>query len=193
MWVAESGSPLPLYEEASMDRGTIVRRLTTVALAAALTACSEPTSAPRLDESEPNLNVIAPSGLLVCPNTTFDFAWSIVGRLGGLLSLDGHQVIFGQQSLLSLAFVTIREPISPYVEIEVRVNGREHYQFGQPVTVVLDYSRCPESSLPPGPLTAWQIDPATNAFIQNMHGVDNRAARTVTFTTDHFSGYAVAQ
>jgi hypothetical protein len=193
MWVAEAGSPLPLYEEASMNRGTIVRRLTTVALAAALTACSEPTSAPRSDESEPNLNVIAPSGLLLCPNTTFDFAWSLVGRFTSVLSLNGHQVIFAPGSLLSLAFVTIREPISPYVEIEVRVNGREHWDFGQPVTVILDYSRCPESSLPDGPLTVWQIDPTTNAFIQNMNGIDDRAARTVRFETDHFSGYAVAQ
>jgi hypothetical protein len=176
-----------------MVRGKIARRLRTLALAAALTACSEPTSAPRLDESEPNFNESSASGLLVCPNRTFDFAWSIVGRFGGLLSLNGNQVIIAPQSLLSLAFVTIREPISPYVEIEVRVNGREHFDFAQPVTVVLDYSRCPESSLPAGPLTAWQIDPATNAFIEDMHGVDDRAARTVTFTTDHFSGYAVAQ
>lgn len=176
-----------------MDRGTIVRRLTTVALAAALTACSEPTSAPRLDESQPSLNESSASGLLVCPVSSFDFAWSLFGRLGGVLTLNGHQVILAPQSLLSLAFVTIRQPVSPYVEIEVRVNGREHYEFAQPVTVVLDYSRCPDSSLPPGPLTAWQIDPATNAFIQDMHGVDDRTARTVTFTTDHFSGYAVAQ
>jgi hypothetical protein len=176
-----------------MVRGTIARRLTTLALAAALTACSEPTSAPRLDESQPNLNETSASGLLVCPQSSFDFAWSIIGPLGGLLTLNGNQVIIAPQSLLSLAFVTIRQPISPYVEIQVRVNGREHWEFAQPVTVVLDYSRCPESSLPPGPLTAWQIDPLTNEFIEDMHGVDDRAARTVTFTTDHFSGYAVAQ
>jgi hypothetical protein len=176
-----------------MVRGTIVRRLTTVALVAALTACSEPTSAPRLNESEPNANAIPASGLLECPRSAFDFAWSIFGPLGGLLALNGHQIIISPEALGSFALVTVRQPISPFVEIEVRVNGRPHFDFAQPVTVVLDYSRCPESSLPLGPLTAWQIDPVTNEFIQDMHGIDDRAARTVTFTTDHFSGYAVAQ
>jgi hypothetical protein len=146
-----------------------------------------------LEEPQPNVSTGSGSGLLECPVSTFDFAWSFFGPLGGLLSLNGHQVIISPQALGSLAFVTVRQPISRFVEIEVRVNGRQHFEFAQPVTVVLDYSRCPDSSLPPGPLTAWQIDPVTNEFIEDMHGIDDRAARTVTFTTDHFSGYAVAQ
>ena len=133
-------------------------------------------------------------GLLVCPQRTFDFAWSIFGPRRRLAVAewepgDPCSAVIAP----SLAFVTVRQPISPFVEIEVRVNGRPHFDFAQPVTVVLDYSRCPESSLPAGPLTAGVTDPLTNEFIEDMHGVDDRAARTVTFTTDHFSGYAVAQ
>ncbi|HUF13752.1 MAG TPA: hypothetical protein VMN78_11675 [Longimicrobiales bacterium] len=36
------------------------------------------------------------------------------------------------------------------------------------------------------------LAPATGALLQNMGGVDDKENRTVTFRTDHFSGYAVA-
>jgi hypothetical protein len=39
----------------------------------------------------------------------------------------------------------------------------------------------------------WHIDPLTKTFLEDMGGVDDKVARTVTFSTDHFSGYAIAQ
>jgi hypothetical protein len=89
--------------------------------------------------------------------------------------------------------VTLTVPPSKYVEIEVRVNGLPHFQFAQPVTVVLDYSRCTRSDIDRAPLSVWNIDPLTKALLEDMGGVDDKSARTVTFTTDHFSGYAIAQ
>ena len=90
--------------------------------------------------------------------------------------------------------VTLRQPSTRFVEVEVRVNGLAHFLFAKPVTVVLDYSRCRRSRIGPDPLTVWEIDPVTKAFIREIEGVvDDREARTVRFTTDHFSGYAVAQ
>ena len=177
-----------------MVRSTFVRRFATVALAAALTACSEPTTAPTSDASPPSLNETqTTSGLLECRRTLFDFTWGLLGPLGGLISLDGHSISVPPLALDRLALVTLRTPSTRFVEIEARVNGRDHFEFGQPVTVTLDYSRCQPWHIGPEPLTVWQIDPDTKAFIRDMGGVDDRANRRITFTTDHFSGYAVAQ
>ena len=178
-----------------MIRWTVVRRFASVAVAAALTACSEPTTAPSSDESPPSLSgteIGAPS-LLQCQRTFFDITWGILGPLGGLLSLDGHSIVVPPLALDRLAFITLRTPSTRFVEIEARVNGQDHFDFGQPITVTLDYSRCRPWQLGPEPVTVWQIDPDTKAFIQDMGGVDDRVNKRITFTTDHFSGYAVAQ
>lgn len=177
-----------------MIRWTSVRRFAAVAVAAALTACSEPATAPTLDEPAPTLMGTETSpGLLECRRTFFDITWGIIGPLGGLLSLDGHSITFPELAVDRLVLVTLRTPSTRFVEVEARVNGRDHFQFAQPVTVVLDYSRCEPWEIGPEPLTVWQIDPDTKAFIRDMGGIDDRANKRISFTTDHFSGYAVAQ
>jgi hypothetical protein len=176
-----------------MDRCTRLRRFFALALAA-LTACSEPTSAPQFEESHPSLNETATATLLECRRAESDFAWAFVGPLGRILSLDGHQLIVHEGALLSLAFITLRQPPTRFVEVEARVNGQPHFTFQKPVTVVLDYSRCRRRRLPEGALRVFEIDPVTKALIREMEGaVDDRASRTIRFDTDHFSGYAVAQ
>jgi hypothetical protein len=176
-----------------MARWTMVRRCVILAFAAALTACSEPATGPSLDAPEPTLNEVAAPALLECGTADRDFALALLGRLGGLLSLNGHQISVPFGALTGLAVITMRQPATSFVEVEVRVNGRQHFQFAKPVTVTLDYSRCDPSIIGPGPLMVWEIDPDTKAFIRDMNGVDNREAQTISFTTDHFSGYAVAQ
>ena len=177
-----------------MVRWTVIRRFALVALAAGITACSEPATAPQIEAAAPNLigTETGPS-LLECRRTLFDITWGFIGPLGGLLSLNGNTITVPPQALDRLAFITIRQPSTQFVEIEVRVNGQDHFQFAAPLTVVLDYSRCADWRIGPGPLSVWQIDPDTKALITDMGGVDDRAARTISFTTDHFSGYAIAQ
>jgi hypothetical protein len=177
-----------------MVRWTVVRRFAAVALAAALTACSEPTTAPSSDAPAPSLNETQTgASLLRCQWTFFDITWGLVGPLGGLLSLDGHSISVPPLALDRLAFITLRTPASRLIEVEARVNGQDHFQFAQPLTVTLDYSRCRPWELGPEPVTVWQIDPDTKAFIRDMGGIDDRANKRISFTTDHFSGYAVAQ
>ena len=177
-----------------MIRWTGFRRFAAVALAAAVTACSEPTTAPQSPADAPALTETqGATALLECRRSFFDITWGLLGPLGGLLSLDGHTLIVPAGALDQLALVTVRTPSTRFVEIEARVNGRDHFQFNQPITIVLDYSRCPDWRIGPEPLTVWQIDPDTKAFIRDMGGVDDRAARKITFSTDHFSGYAIAQ
>jgi len=77
-------------------------------------------------------------------------------------------------------------------EIDVTTDASEHYVFSQPVLVTLDYGRCDRSDLLRVPLSAWNIDPQTKALLEPMTSVDDKLTQTVTFTTLHFSGYAVA-
>lgn len=179
-----------------MNTWMLVRRLSVVAFAAAVTACSEPTappSSPALEDAPAALTVSG--GLVACPTNESQSTLALVGSLGGTVSLGGTQIIFPPGALpsLELSLISLTIPASQYVEINVRVNGLIHFDFGAPVTVVMDYSRCSRSDIDRAPLTAWYIDPATKAFIRDMDGVDNKGARTVTFETDHFSGYAIAQ
>ena len=182
-----------------MIRWTIIRRVTLAALAAAFTACSEPTAPPPSPPSSARPLLSLPdlfkSGLIVCPEGTSQSASALLTAAGGEVSVAGYRIIVPPDALPlgGLFRVTLRVPASKYVEIDVRVNGLPHFAFTQPITVVLDYSRCTRSDIDQAPLRAWYIDPLTNLFIRDMGGVDDKIARTVTFTTDHFSGYAVAQ
>jgi hypothetical protein len=179
-----------------MIRWTIVRRFTLGALFAAFTACSEPTAPPPsprpltlfpIDLSRP--------GLIECPTDISQTASAFLTSLGGEVSIAGHRIIVpeGALPLGGLFRVTLRVPASKYVEVETRVNGLPHFTFLVPVTVVIDYSRCTRTDIDRAPLRVWYIDPLTNLFLRDMGGVDDKVARTVTFSTGHFSGYAIAQ
>lgn len=184
-----------------MVRWKLIRRVTLAALAATFTACSEPTAPPPPATTAPSatpllfLPDLGSSGLVECRTETSQSASALLTSLGGEVSVAGFRIIVPPDALPlgGLFRVTMRVPASKYVEIDVRVNGLPHFAFLQPITVVLDYSRCTRSDIDRAPLRAWYIDPFTNLFIADMGGVDDKVARTVTFTTDHFSGYAVAQ
>ena len=83
-------------------------------------------------------------------------------------------------------------PASRYVEVEVTADGGEHYVFDSPVTVSLDYGRCNRPDLDQATLTAWNIDPQSKALLEPMGGADDKSQHVITFSTIHFSGYAVA-
>lgn len=178
-----------------MLRSAILRRLTSLALAAAVTACSEPTSPAPSATALTLLPELRKSALVECPTDASESASALLGALGGEVSVGGHRVIVPPDALplVDLSLVTLTVPASKYVEIEVSVNGLPHFEFAQPLTLVIDYGRCSRSNIDHEPLRVWYIDSVTDAFIEDMGGVDDKTARTVTFTTDHFSGYAVAQ
>ena len=180
-----------------MVRWTVVRRFTLTALAAAFTACSEPTAPhPSASPFLFPLPDLSGSGLIECRTDVSESASLNLDARGGTVSVGGYSVTVPAGALpdLGLFNVSLTVPASKYVEVEVRVNGLPHFTFLTPVTVVIDYSRCTRSDIDREPLRVWQIDPLTNLFIREMPGVlDDKIARTVTFTTGHFSGYAVAQ
>jgi hypothetical protein len=135
----------------------------------------------------------ASATLLQCPDSTSGSATSIIGALGGTLSVGGTSVVIPADAVLSPTSFTLSVPASPYVEIEVTAAGSNHYVFDKPVLVTIDYGRCGGNSLLSPPHQAWNIDPVTKALLEKMAGVDIKIAHTVVFTTVHFSGYAVAE
>jgi hypothetical protein len=95
-------------------------------------------------------------------------------------------------AVLVPTLIQVTTPASRYMEVDISVPGVEHFVFELPVTVTIDYGRCSRSDLDKAQLTAWYIDSETKALLEAMGGVDDKVARTVTFTTPHLSGYALA-
>lgn len=130
--------------------------------------------------------------LISCGTSVTQSASGIIGPLGGVLETGHTRVSFPLGALSSLQPVTLTVPASNYAEIDVTVNGLVHYVFSQPVSVTIDYSRCASPALDSVPLSVWYIDSQTKALLENMGGTDDKVAHTITFSTGHFSGYAVA-
>ena len=130
--------------------------------------------------------------LVACQSTTTQTASGIIGPLGGVLQIGQTRVNFPLGALSALSPVTLTVPASNYAEIDVSVNGLLHYVFTQPVSVTIDYGRCGNASLDTMPLSVWYIDSQSKALLENMGGSVDTTAHTITFSTGHFSGYAVA-
>lgn len=145
-------------------------------------------------ETEPDPHLLGLFGprLIYCPSNQTYSVTDTVGALGGLLSVAGTTVTIPAGALLSPTPITVTVPASPYMEIDVSVDGVDHFLFEQPITMTIGYSRCTSLASYLLPLTAWYINSETNALIDPMVSVDNKVTRTVTFTTIHLSGYALA-
>ena len=130
---------------------------------------------------------------LYCPNSATQTTTAVVDGLGGLLSVAGATVSVPAGALLGPTTITLTVPASNYMEIDVSVEGTEHFVFESPITVTVSYARCSLGLLSRLlPLDAWHWDPETRDFLEQMPSVDNKLARTVTFTTPHLSGYIIA-
>jgi len=130
--------------------------------------------------------------LLECPTTTTQSSSLLFTSLGGTVTVAGSAIVVPLNGLTDAATVTLTVPASRFMEINARVNGEEHFQFALPVTVIIDYSRCTRRNLWK-PLTVWLIDSQTKALLEQMPAIDNPITRQITFLTDHFSSYSVAQ
>jgi hypothetical protein len=161
-------------------------------LACALAAC-EPTS----PESAPSITApayTASSGPrpLWCPSAETSWTTSIVTPLGGLVTLGGHSMLIPGGRLLEPTPINLMEPASRFMVMTIRAGAEEHFQFEGPILVTISYARCAPWSVV-RPLQVWLVDPDTHELIENMGGFDNKLTRTVTFWTDHLSGYAIAE
>lgn len=155
----------------------------------ATTEIATPTAAPSVAarfSSSTGLNV------LECPSAQSSSSSELVGLLGGLLSVDGTGIEVSLGAVLEPTLLIVNVPISDFMEIDVTADGFEHFDFNRPVSISIDYSRCPSEEIRRGPLSVWYWDAETGAPLERMPSDDDPASKTITFTTDHLSGYVVA-
>ena len=158
--------------------------------AASLVACGEPEDG--ISSLEPALASSTNATLVECPSDQSYQTSSEVLPTGGEVTLRGHSVQVPLGGVLLPTEIGLSEPAGQYMLIDLTANGQEHFQFEAPLTVTISYARCSRSNINKAPLSVWLVNPATGELLQNMGGVDDKTNRTVTFQTDHFSGYAIA-
>ncbi len=163
-------------------------------LAAAI-SCAGPDRATRPETAgAPALQLAdgSAAGLLLCPGSVKRYASGVVTpELGGTVAVGGFSISLPAGAVLEPRTITLTVPESPYLEVDIRVDGVEHFVFQAPAVVTLDYGRCGVSTSQLGRLSAWYIDGATKSLLENMGGTDDRPSRRLTFRTPHLSGYAV--
>jgi hypothetical protein len=140
---------------------------------------------------EPSESSLVPQ-LVECPSSTSYSATGSILPLGGEVSMRGHSVALPLGAVALPVSIGIEEPSSRFMLIDLSANGQDHFQFLSPIQVTISYARCSRSNIERGPLSVWLVDPATGALLENMGGVDDKTNRRITFETDHFSGYAIA-
>lgn len=140
----------------------------------------------------PSLTDVSDATLIACPTTSTESVTQHIGLSGGVLAIGNTRVVIPLGAVLFPEDFTLTIPASPYAEIRVRAGSAEHYLFQRPVLMSIDYSRCATPELDQHALSVWNIDPDSKALLEQMLGMDLKLNHTITFTTIHLSGYAVA-
>lgn len=169
-----------------------IRFLPLLAALALAAGCTDAPTTVRPAEPAAILFGEARPNMLECPTNTTLATTGLVGTLGGLLSLGQNAVSFPSGAVSTPTLFALTVPASRYMKVDVSAVGLGHFLFDAPVTVTIDYSRCPVSRTEGRRLSVWYVTPLTHQPLENMGGVDDPVARRITFTTDHFSSYVIA-
>ena len=131
---------------------------------------------------------------VACPTANSELdALGVVTTWGGEVAGEHASVEVPYAAVDGVTGITVQLPASPYFEVQFNANGGEHYTFDRPVTVTVDYSRCDASAIRShAALRVVYVDDVTKAPLEDMGGVVDSVARTVTFQTGHFSSYILA-
>ena len=182
----------------------LVRPLALAATLFVVTACSDASQIAGPDAStsaveartaatQTSSPLASSAQLLVCPSSQSFTATAIIGREGGTLSVGGATMTLPRRAVNRPTLFTMTVPASQYVEVEIVAENRPHFNFDKRVSITLDYSRCgADAAADSKPLAAWHIDPSSKRLIEQMPGRDDRRSNSVSFGTDHLSGYALA-
>ena len=172
-------------------------RLTAVVLLAlAAVACGESATGVATRPAPRRLvgNELAQVHLVECPASEASAATEVdVAPSGGDVVAGKRRVRVPAGAVSQPVRVAMMSPASPYVELELHAVGYAQYTFRRPVAVTIDYGRCGAAAIPdPSRLHVVYVDATTKQVLEDMGGVVDTAARTITFETAHFSSYAVA-
>ena len=171
---------------------TPAKRIVGLILLAGFAACAGPAITDVASSRQTAQLASAGSALIECPTTETVSETSLVTSLGGIVTVGGTSISIPPGAVLEPTLITVTVPASTYMEVDVTANELLHFVFEQPVTISVSYARCTRGDIDKSPLSAWYIDSSTKTLLEAMGGVDDKVARTVTFTTGHLSGYALA-
>lgn len=162
---------------------------TFVVLAAIVAAaCAEPAAPERRG---PSLATSGGQALVACESGVARSAQALVGPLGGTVAVEGVSVQVPAGAVLAPVELTVTVPVSRYLVVDIDATGFEHFRFEAPITVSMDYSRCPPGQIERGPISVWYVGDDA-ALLEQMPTLDDRGKKRVTFLTGHLSGYAIA-
>ena len=130
--------------------------------------------------------------LLKCSPHSAQSASATVGVAGGEVALGANRLVVPGGALSGATVLEVAVPGSSRVQLDLSANGQDHFTFAAPVAITIDLGRCASTDLDGGSLSVWYIDAATGQLLEQMGGSFDAVAKTMTFTTDHFSSYAVA-
>jgi hypothetical protein len=173
-----------------------------VGAALAFAACSDMVAPPPAGRAPiagtdtlrvPDTAGVAQRTLLECPTLQTISNSALITTLGGSVTAAGTSITLPAGALLASTFIRVTVPASTYMEVDITANDLATFVFAKRATVTIDYSRCPTSVTAGKALSVWHIDTQTKALRENMQGTNDPAARRITFTTSHLSGYAIAQ
>ncbi|MBX6331790.1 MAG: hypothetical protein IRY91_08080 [Gemmatimonadaceae bacterium] len=161
----------------------------------ALVACNDAATGPRSTTTplvSADVIVQGSVAFVGCPQDTTLVGHAVIGPQGGTLSVGDSRIDIPAGVLTEDTPFTMTVPAGSLIRVDVSVDGVAHYQFSAPVSITIGYSRCRMRVLSLSPYTAWYIDSNTLLPIAPMGGDDNRSDYSLTFTTNHLSGYAIA-
>lgn len=120
--------------------------------------------------------------------------WSgLVTPAGGVLvskTAPKNAIYFPKHAVKRATWIEAVIPASGVLEIDIRANRQDHFVFNKPIRVTLDYGMCGPRAQPPR--NAWHWD-GSSKFFERMPGfVVNTRAKTITFETDHLTGFIIA-
>jgi hypothetical protein len=171
---------------------------TGLAFAAALTAlaaCADPASITRTPDA---VQLAASAGRkqpkpIACATSGRKKARGVIGRDGGSIRLGNTVLTLPAGAVTAPQKFEVHVPPSEFLEIEVTAKGHASFRFEKPVTIIVDYSRCPALDLSSLPVAMWHVDETTGALLERMNTVLDPRARTITFVTSHLSVYIMAE
>jgi hypothetical protein len=172
-------------------RTPVAASVAALALLAAL-ACRDATTGPA--PAAPSASISATSAgpkLLKCSARAAAKLAKRLDTAGGDLVIDANRLVVPDGAVDAPTEFELAVPATNRAQVDLAADGREHFTFAEPVAITIDLRHCGDAELA-GPLSVWYIDAQTGSLLEPMGGTLDSVAKTITFTTEHFSSYAVA-
>ena len=160
-----------------------------------LAGCADTSPTDVGELADPSASAISSGPVLVeCPtDVTRTVSRTIHPLAGGTIELDGHSLTVPALALVLPTEFTLTVPASRFVEVHVTANGEHGFEFLRTAGMTISYARCTRDNIDKVALSVYKIHPESRALLKGMGGSDNELLRTVTFSTDSLSAYAIAQ